>query len=186
MGCIIGAALSVILGILNKIAAIIAKIFNKIFAYFGLWLPALFLLGILAINLYTGKDLRESAAGGAFFSFGMLVCIGFSIYTTMRHLMPKNNDKTGGRGHGGGRRHNKPRDEQGRDGPSRDRRVSRISDDDCQKQKNQPVLLIETERPSIYRSRKSPNLIIYEYENRFEVYAKYKGRLLLKSIEYKD
>jgi hypothetical protein len=173
MGCIFGAALSVILRILNKVGAIIAKIFNKIFAYFGLWLPALFLLVVLAINLYTGKDMRESATGGAIFSFGLIACIGFSFYTTMRHLIPKSSHK--GKGsrrdyeRGGGRGLGK-----------------RAADDDSQKQKVRPVLLIETERPSIYRSLKNPALIIYEYENRFEVYAKHKGRLVLKSIEYKD
>ena len=153
-GCILGVVGGKIFGILFKAIDIAITTVAKFIAYFGLYIPLVYLIygGILWLSL----DFNPFGGGvdGNLYVFGFALCFVCALIISVRNLIIK---------------------------PFKRHFIdSRIVEYDGKRLSRHAP-----EAPRIYKSRVNQGIIVYEYENRYDLYEETKDGLVIVGSEPK-
>lgn len=154
-GCLFGSVLTTALGILWKVLKFAVELAAKIVYYFGLYVPLIYLAYGGILCLAFGFNPFYPDVDGKLYIFGFALTFGCSVVITIRNVIVR---------------------------PLRKYFTdSRVIEYDT-KGKNTKHL---PEAPRIYKSRVNPGIIVYEYDNRYDLYEQRGGGLELVKTEWK-
>lgn len=154
-GCLLGSALTGVLGVIWKILKFALEAAAKAVVYFGLYFPIAYL--VYGFALFLAFDFPPFGVGsvdGRLYVFGFALSLAAAAVKTVRSAIVK---------------------------PLKEYFNSQVIEYDVSghKGKNLP------EAPRIYKSRVNPGVIVYEYGNRYDLYEEYDGGLVLVKTEWK-
>ena len=155
-GCFLGSTVTAILAVVLKGAKYVGEFVGKLIYYLGLYFPILYAL--YGVVLYFAFDFNPFVldVNGKLFMFGFALSCLAMIIKAVKNLIIKPY-----------RKHVK--------GTSV---VEYGSDEKLSKH--------APEAPTIYKSKVNPGIIVYEYNNRYDLYEEYEDGLRLVDTEYKE
>lgn len=150
-----GSTLTAILGFLLKGAKFVGEMLGKIIYYFGLYFPILYAL--YGVVLYFAFDFNPFTldVNGKLFMFGFALSCVAMVIKTVKNLIVKPYKKHF--------------------------QKSKVVEYGTEQKLSKHA----PEAPTIYKSRVNPGIIVYEYDNRFDLYEETDDGLRLVDTEYK-
>lgn len=176
-----GMLMATILKLIFYTISTAIKLIANIMVFFGLYVPFFYLIYIEMLILFAGFTIIPYNANVGLFVFGLVLCFFCSLIITVRNLIVKpiravfgRDDKEYSERHPIKRR--PPMPYQGGEfprprreyEPSRSRQYGYLRIDSPREYMDK--LDSYYERPDVYRSEVNPELIVYEYYNRFDLY----------------
>lgn len=151
-GCLLGAAIPNILRAVYKaVSAVLALIF-KIIAYFGLYIPLLYLgYGGIMVLIFKIR-LFDMSLYSSLYMIGLVLSVAAAVILTFRTGLGRF---------------------------MRYREQKNVVEYRGARSRKAP------EAPKIYKSKVNRGMIVYEYENRFDLYEQRGDRLIYAGTEYK-
>lgn len=155
-GFLLGSTLTAALGVGWKVVKFLAEWTGKAIYYFGLYYPLLYAIYGVLLYFIFGLNPFDLTTDGRLYIFGFALSVVACVITAVKNLIVKPY-----------RKYFKKTDiiEYGKD--------DKLS-------KHAP------EAPKIYKSKSNPGYIVYEYENRYDLYEETDDGVRYASTEYKS
>ena len=180
---IIAAGIFFLLKIVYWILKLIVSVLADIFIFFGLYIPALFLIFGVVLTKFTDFSFTSLDTNLNLYVVGLGLCVLCAVIITIRNLIIRPFKIVFGKTKEKTKKTLADRPKFKREDKEDRRRVEEKSFDKRQDEKSfdekdkreESIDNEREERPLIYRSEIYPEIIVHEYEDRFDLYKEVDG-----------
>lgn len=184
-GCLVS---TIIITIVRGSISLVSGLFFMIAHFFhatGLFFPFLYGFFGLMMFLFCGLDFTQMNTDLTLYILGLVLSAVCMIIWAIRYIILKPNAAYNERQQARAQKREQSRQKRQYNASVRYPVHQEYFDDESHyaPQRYQPE---QREKPRIYRSRKHPELIVYDYSDRFELFHEENGELIYYKTEFKD
>ena len=193
-GCIIATAVAVVYKFIQFAFNLVVKGLSSVLLATGLIVPCCYFLFGVILNAVFGFSLSDGGTNATIYRIGLLISVGIAALILIYNLFIRPVRRSSRSKNATHRldesdeavKVHEPEIREERNIPAPSSPISYIPTTPSYGYESRDMRRLGREVPLIYRSRVHPDIIVYEYSDRFRLYREIEGRLVLVRVQYKD